>query len=87
MSEFEDEPLELDGDVEFGTEPEGDDPARRRGEKAMTFRSQATRNLQRARKSMGADGEATPLTGFLVQTATVWALLDLADAVRESRQP
>jgi hypothetical protein len=85
MGQIEDDGIELeDTDVEPGEDPE--ERGERKGpDKSMTFRDQSTRALQRARKSV-ADGEATPMTGYLVQAATVWAILDLAEAFRESRQ-
>jgi hypothetical protein len=51
-----------------------------------THQAQAIRNLQRARKSLTSDGNATGLTDHLTQAATVWAILELADAVRSTRQ-
>jgi hypothetical protein len=53
----------------------------------LSFGTMANRNLQRARKSVMSKGEGEAedesKAQFLVQSATVYAILDLADAVRK----
>jgi hypothetical protein len=80
MSQLDDDPMERDGaDPEVGG-------GAKKGTKGMSYRAEAMRNLQRARKSFGPDGEMTPQTSFLLESAQVLAILELADAVREGRQ-
>lgn len=49
-----------------------------------TFGAQAVRTVNRARKTV-RDPEAAPTTQFLVQSATIYAILELADAIRGTK--
>jgi len=46
-----------------------------------SFKAMATRQLQRGRKALG-EPEGGPLADYLIRSATVMAILELADAVR-----
>ena len=48
---------------------------------APSFKSMATRQLQRGRKALG-EPDGGPLADYLIRSATVMAILELADAVR-----
>ena len=59
---------------------------REKGEKGEpSFRELAARNVARARRGFGGeDGEKTAPAEYLMQSAIVFAILDLADAVRST---
>jgi hypothetical protein len=53
---------------------------------AKSFQEMATRNVSRARKSFTrGDGEENTLGAYTMQAAIVYAILDLADAVRSNQ--
>jgi hypothetical protein len=56
------------------------------GDGAVTSREHPARALQRARRSVGSGGQETPLAGYRMQAATIWAILDLTDAVCDGRR-
>jgi hypothetical protein len=89
MGDMEDEAIDFEGEdeAEFeGDDEETESAPRQRSDKAMTFRAQATKNIGRARKSLGGEGADPAMAAYLMQSATVWAILDLAEAVRESNK-
>ena len=52
-----------------------------------SFKELAARNVARARRAFGGeDGEKTAPAEYLMQSAMVFAILDLADAVRSNQQ-
>ena len=59
---------------------------REKGEKGEpSFKELAARNVARARRGFGGeDGEKTAPAEYLMQSAIVFAILDLADAVRST---
>jgi hypothetical protein len=61
---------------------------REKGEKAEpSFQELAARNVARARRAFGGeDGEKAAPAEYLMQSAIVFAILDLADAVRSNPQ-
>ena len=67
-------------DAAFEEVAEGRRTKERRGLEAV-----ALRELRRARK-MFKDGEPTPAANFVVATANVLALLELASAIRERNE-
>jgi len=62
----------------------GVEEKREKGEKGEpSFKELAARNVARARRALGGeDGEKTAPAEYLMQSAIVFAILDLADAVR-----
>jgi hypothetical protein len=71
-----------DAPAESEPAPSGGSPRSR----DISFGTMANRNLQRARKTIISKGEGdddAAQAQFLVQAATVYAILDLADAVRK----
>jgi hypothetical protein len=84
MAEFEDEGLGFDSDDDDSV---GDAPARDRSVTGgLSSQTQAIRNLQRARKALTNVDGAPEMTEYLMRSATVWAILELADAIRSTRQ-
>jgi hypothetical protein len=59
---------------------------REKGEKGEpSYKELAARNVARARRAFGVeDGEKTAPAEYLMQSAIVFAILDLADAVRST---
>jgi hypothetical protein len=86
MSEFENE-----GGADFDDlEAAGRDAAvkpsrehRERDREPVSFGTMATRNLQRARKLL-AEGDSPASADYFIRSATVMAILELADSVRTS---
>lgn len=71
--------------LEASGEGDSEEAAGPRRARDTSYGAMANRNLQRARKSVMAKGDSDDESGqaqFLVQSATVYAILDLADAVR-----
>jgi hypothetical protein len=60
------------------TGAESDSSAR----KELSFGTMAGRNVARARKLFGSERDPEEMAQFMVQSATVYAILELADAVR-----
>jgi hypothetical protein len=59
--------------------------AERKPKAEPSFRAMADTNIAQARKSLSkAEGENDPMAGYLMRSAVVYAVLDLADAVRSS---
>ena len=87
FEEQEQEEWTEDEVAEPAAEGEGEGPAAgATRSRDMSFGTMANRNLQRARKSVmtkggDADDDAAQAQ-FMIQAATVYAILDLADAVR-----
>src|SRR5262245_39632918 len=86
----EDEELAQDDDDEAGDDEELSASAeggsgRRELKGEASFKEMATRNIGRARKSLGnSDGEKSAMAEYLMQSALVYAILDLSDAVRSN---
>lgn len=66
--------LEAEEDTEVGATS---------GKAQRTYREQALRDLGRAQKMMRSDGDVG--ADMLLRSATVRAILDLTDAIRESK--
>jgi hypothetical protein len=50
----------------------------------VSFQTLAMRDLQRARKAVNrSKGVATPMSDYLISSATIYAILELADAMRK----
>jgi hypothetical protein len=77
-----------DSGPEEAAEGEGDAASGgQRAAREANYATMANRNLQRARKSVmtkggDSDGDEAAQAHFLTQSATVYAILELADAVR-----
>jgi hypothetical protein len=59
-----------------------------KGEKGeLSYKEMAARNVTRARKALGEENAEKPMiSDHLMQSAIVFAILDLADAVRSNPQ-
>ena len=58
----------------------------KRPKEEPSFNELAAKNVARARKTYGEDGDKTAPAEHLMQSAIVFAILDLADAVRSNQQ-
>jgi len=54
----------------------------RAGKGELSFKEMATRNVASARKNIPNEGDKTATAEHLMRSAMVYAILDLADAVR-----